>query len=54
VNAPAAGVCPAVHERLTRRRAVARAVGQAISSRFGAVSSALSRVAQAFGLRPPV
>jgi hypothetical protein len=44
-----AGVCPAVHQRLARRRARAHAVGQAVSSALGAVSSALGRIAQALG-----
>ena len=47
MGAPAAGVCPAIHERLVRRHAVARAVGRAISP-------ALGRIAHALRVRSPV
>jgi hypothetical protein len=54
MSGSAAGVCPAVHQRLVRRRAVARAVGQAVSSALETASSALGRIAQALGSRLPV
>jgi hypothetical protein len=47
VGTPAAGVCPAIHGRLVRRRAVARTVRRA-------VSSALERIAHALSARSPV
>jgi hypothetical protein len=47
MSASAAGVCPAIHQRLTRRREVARMVGQA-------VAAALARLARVMRVRLPV